>query len=380
MTATVHNPAGIAASEIWCGIPVYNNAATIAEVAKQCRAQLPNILVIDDGSTDADLRELLRPLDIHVIRHPVNRGKGAALLTAFQFARDHGGRYLITLDGDGQHFPDDLPRLVSQIEPDTLIIGSRDETVGERPRSSRFGQAFSDFWITIETGHSARDTQSGFRCYPLEPLAKLNFASRHYNFEVEVVTRSLWGGLHVASAPIRVAYSAASSAGSNFRPLLDNFRLSRLHTRLVLRQLLPIPHRKLTTAPRHPAAPGDSFLLRLFTQHATPLGLAAAVALGILLGLVLRPFGAAAILYVAWRLHLNKVAALFFAALATFLPPTAACLALGRWTLQSTSHDAWAWFIGSHIVAFLASTTAALITYTIAQRLRPQAQATRSPS
>ena len=78
-------------SEIWCGIPVFNNAGTIADVVSRCRRQIADVVVIDDGSTDADLRELLKPLDVPVIRHPTNLGKGKALLTAFNYAAGRGG-------------------------------------------------------------------------------------------------------------------------------------------------------------------------------------------------------------------------------------------------------------------------------------------------
>ncbi len=98
-------------TQIWCGIPVYNNAATIADVARRCREQIASVVVVDDGSTDADLRDLLKSLDVAVVRHPSNQGKGAALLTALKFASERGAEYLLTIDGDGQHFPEDIPAL-----------------------------------------------------------------------------------------------------------------------------------------------------------------------------------------------------------------------------------------------------------------------------
>ena len=106
----------------------------------------------------------------------------------------------MTLDGDGQHFPEDIPRLIAAIAPDTIVVGRRDEITGDRPPSSHFGQAFSDFWIEVESGAAVRDTQSGFRVYPLEPLADLPLALRHYTFEVEVLTRALWAGLRRLAA------------------------------------------------------------------------------------------------------------------------------------------------------------------------------------
>jgi glycosyltransferase involved in cell wall biosynthesis len=275
MTATPTNPLPrIAPEEIWCGIPVYNNAGTIADVARRARAQLDHVVVIDDGSADADLRELLKGLDVQVVRHPENRGKGAALRTALDIVRERGGRYLVTLDGDGQHFPEDIPRLLAAIEKDTIVVGCRTEVVGDRPPSSHFGQEFSDFWIEVESGVRVQDTQSGFRVYPLEPLAGLRLNSRHYTFEVEVLARALWAGVRARSVPIRVSYSDAARRGSSFRPGRDNLRLTWLHTRLVARQLLPVPHRRIAEGRDGGRRPWFGSQWR---QNAGRLGLAAAV-------------------------------------------------------------------------------------------------------
>jgi glycosyltransferase involved in cell wall biosynthesis len=229
----------------WCCIPVYNNAATIADVARRAREQIDHVLVIDDGSTDADLRELLKPFDVTVIRHEKNQGKGAALLTAFRHAAAQGGQYLITLDGDGQHFPEDIPRFLPHLSPGAILLGHRAEITGEMPCSSRFGRRFSDFWIFAETFKRVRDSQSGFRAYPIEHVLALPMWSRHYNFEMEVLTRALWAGLAVKSVPIRVWYPSRAERVSSFRPVMDNLRISRIHVRLLLRRLLPVPQRRL---------------------------------------------------------------------------------------------------------------------------------------
>lgn len=233
-------------SNIWCAIPVYNNAGTIIDIARRTHEQIDNILVIDDGSTDADLRELLKVLDVTVIRHEKNRGKGVALRTAFEHASKQGGEYLITLDGDGQHFPEDIPRFLPYLAPDAILLGRRDEIIGEMPGSSEFGRNFSDFWIRLETGQRVSDSQSGFRAYPIKHVQAMEMWSKHYNFEVEVLTRALWAGLTVNSVPIRVWYPPAGTRVSSFRPFVDNVRISRLHVRLIARRLLPWPHRQLS--------------------------------------------------------------------------------------------------------------------------------------
>jgi glycosyltransferase involved in cell wall biosynthesis len=358
----------IAPEDIWCAIPVYNNAGTIADVARRARAHIRRVLVIDDGSTDADLRGLLKDLDVQVVRHPANRGKGVALQTAFAKVRAQGGKYLVTLDGDGQHFPEDIPRLTAALEPDTIVLGRRTEVVGDRPSASHFGQDFSDFWIEVETGAALHDTQSGFRVYPLEPLAKLSLGSRHYTFEVEVLTHAVWAGLRVRSVPIRVSYSETTRRASSFRPFADNGRLSWLHARLVARQFLPLPHRRVV------AARGDGtrgcWWQRLVRRNAAPLGLAAAIGLGLLQGVVLWPCGVLAVLYEAWRLHLNKIAALGSAALATLLLPPAWCMAAGRWVITGDTHPALAWIVGTHIIAFVIAPLMMVFAYVIVRSLR----------
>jgi len=358
-------------TQIWCGIPVYNNAATIADVVRRCREQIDNIVIVDDGSTDADLRELLKPLDVSVVRHPSNLGKGAALLTAFRYAAERGAQYLITLDGDGQHFPEDIPAFLPRLAPETILIGSRDKIVGDMPRSSHFGRDFSDFWICIESGAMLRDTQSGFRAYPVQPALNLRLASRHYNLEMEIITRAIWAGLDVKCVPIRVEYFDAGQRVSHFRPFLDNFRISLLHTRLVLRRLLPIPHRRIPDALIPPSRTPTQWFKDICAENSSPLGLAAAAALSVLLSTLLWPWGPIVVLYLAVRLHLNKIMVL--ANLVICLPRALPefCLTVGRSVLHPNVSPFLQWYVGSHIVAFLVSPVLALVVYGVARQFRP---------
>ncbi len=214
-------------TQIWCGIPVFNNAATIAEVARRCREQIEHVIIVDDGSTDADLRELLKPLDVAVVRHPTNLGKGVALLTAFRYAAEHGAEYLITLDGDGQHFPEDIPNFLPRLAPDAILIGSREKIIGNMPGSSHFGRDFSDFWICIECRRRCSATRKAdFAPIPSSPPSISNWASRHYNLEMEIITRAVWAGLAVQSVPIRVEYLDAAKRVSQLSSILrqpENF-------------------------------------------------------------------------------------------------------------------------------------------------------------
>jgi Glycosyl transferase family 2 len=357
-------------TQIWCGIPVFNNAATIAEVARRCREQIEHVIIVDDGSTDADLRELLKPLDVAVVRHPTNLGKGVALLTAFRYAAERGAEYLITLDGDGQHFPEDIPNFLPHLAPDAILIGAREKIIGNMPGSSHFGRDFSDFWICIECGAMLRDTQSGFRAYPIKPALSLHWASRHYNLEMEIISRAVWGGLAVQSVPIRVEYFDAANRVSHFHPFFDNLRISLLHTRLVLRQLLPIPHKRIAGNSNSPVKTPAQWLKQLWTQNSSPLGLAAAAALSVLLSTLLWPWGPIAVLYVAMRLHLNKIMVL--AGLVICLPRALPefCMTVGQSVLHPNVSPFLQWYVGSHIVAFLVSPALALLVYAIARQFR----------
>jgi glycosyltransferase involved in cell wall biosynthesis len=348
---------------IWCGIPVFNNSATIFDIARQCREQVANVLVIDDGSTDADLTTLLKSLDVVVIQHPVNRGKGEALLTAFRHAAEHGAEYLITLDGDGQHFPSDIPRFFPHISPDTILIGYRDEVTGEMPKSSRFGREFSDFWIRLEAGGNARDTQSGFRAYPLAAVLQLQTRSHFYNFEMEIITKALWAGLRVEGVPIRVWYPPAQHRVSSFDPFRDNLRISLLHTRLVLRQILPIPHSKIRNSPpRRENAKEDAKK----SDAANAVILAVSAALSIIMGIVLWPWGIVAIVYVTIRWHLNKIIALV--CLAICMPPMVPefCARVGKEVVKSEAHPHLRWIVGSHVVALPAAVVVGCLVYAVA--------------
>ena len=268
----------------WAVIPVYNNAGTIREVATGCREHLEHVLVVDDGSTDADLREFLRDLDVEVLRHDENRGKGVALLTAFEHIRENGGTYAVVLDGDGQHFPEDIPAFLDELDEDTIVIGARDRVTGYMPSKSRFGRRFSDFWVWIETGRPLRDTQSGFRAYPVRHILELPLQCQRYDFEIEVLARAAWAGLRFKTVPVRVHYDAPEERVSSFRPFLDNLRISRTHTRLIGRRLVPWPNRRLVPREfsraelfRHP----KTVLRRLLGENAIPRGLAVSAWFGI---------------------------------------------------------------------------------------------------
>lgn len=188
-------------------IPTYDNPATVAEVVRAAQLHLP-VIVVDDGS-GPEAAEILAGLPgIELVRHTTNRGKGAALRTGFETARALGYTHAISLDADGQHFPDDLPILVQAAltDPEALVLGVRDLSSSGAGWGSRIGCWLSNAWLRLAGGPRLADTQTGFRVYPLAGVAELALSGERYDLEVEVLARAAWAGLQLESKPIRVRY------------------------------------------------------------------------------------------------------------------------------------------------------------------------------
>ena len=327
-------------NKVWCVIPVFNNAGTVRDVAERCRKALDKILIVDDGSTDADLKTLFAGSDIELIRHPENRGKGAALLSALDFLAKRDAEYMITIDGDGQHYPEDIPLFFPFMEKNaySMIIGCRDFSAPNVTNSSKRGRAIANFWMRVETGLKIDDCQSGFRAYPVKYISQLKFLCRHYNFETEVLARAAWANLEFHCVNVRAWYDAPEKRISHFKPFWDNFRISCIHTHLTACRLLPIPRKKLVKKKQekkfellHPV----KFLKYLLKENSSPGGLAAAAALGAFLAVLPIPgFHSVAILYFAVRLRLNKIMAFNIQYL--FMPPFTPilCVEIGYWLLN----------------------------------------------
>lgn len=221
-------------------IPTYNNDRTLGGVIAGVRRYCADIFVVNDGSTDRTAEVLASTEGIRTIAYARNRGKGYALRRGLRAAREAGFRYALTIDSDGQHYPDDIARFIERIErrPDTLLIGARNLTADNMPARNTFANRFSNFWYLVETGRRLEDTQSGFRLYPLRQLGRLRSLCSRYEFEVEVIVRAAWRGVEVENIPVRVYYAPDGERVSHFRPLRDFTRISLLNSVLVLEALL----------------------------------------------------------------------------------------------------------------------------------------------
>lgn len=198
-------------------------------------------VVVDDGCTDCSIKTLLTGLPVTLLTHPYNRGKGASLQTAVEYlvhSLPHI-KWMITLDADGQHFPEDVPLFLSVIkEKDrekAFFIGARDFCREKNiPSFSVAGRFLSNFFIQLETAQKLADTQSGFRCYPLALLHTLKkCSSSGYGWETESLVYAAWAGAEIFHLPIKVEYFTRKTRVSHFKFFKDNFYIFLLHLKLL---------------------------------------------------------------------------------------------------------------------------------------------------
>jgi glycosyltransferase involved in cell wall biosynthesis len=228
-------------------VPTYNNEQTLEKVLTDILRYTDQVIVVNDGSTDST-RDILKrfPQIIHV-NYPVNQGKGYALRKGFECAVDNGFEYAISIDSDGQHFAEDLPKFLAAMDthPDAIIMGARNMEQSSVPGKSSFGHKFSNFWFWVETGIHMQDTQSGYRLYPVKRLQGIHFFTKKFEFEIEVLVRSAWKGIQLEHVPVRVFYAEKGKRVSHFRPFRDFTRISILNTFLVTIALFYIKPRDL---------------------------------------------------------------------------------------------------------------------------------------
>jgi glycosyltransferase involved in cell wall biosynthesis len=207
-------------------IPALNAEATLKDVVRGARAQLPDVLVIDDGSSDRT-SDVARAEGALVLRHEVNRGKGAALQTGFAHAIANGYDAAITLDADGQHLPAEIVKFIDAYEMTSadLIIGGRAHLFPQMLRRRRLANRFSARMIAAVSGTGVTDSQSGFRLYSARLLRGVALRASGFDMESEVIVRAGRGGFSVITIPIELGFVDGLST-SHYRPLHDTLRIA----------------------------------------------------------------------------------------------------------------------------------------------------------
>ncbi|MHB8069945.1 MAG: DUF2062 domain-containing protein [Desulfobaccales bacterium] len=373
-------------------VPTYNNQLTIGEVVKNILKVTPDLIVVNDGSTDGTDTVLSAIPGITVIPHELNSGKGAALLSGLSFAARSNYTYAITMDGDWQHLVADLPKFLEEMKshPDALIIGRRNLTGGGKRFKSRLLRAHSNFWVWVLTQQWVGDSQCGFRAYPLASTLELFLRKQKYDFEIEVLVKGLWSGIPVQEVAIDVDYVAGSR--SHFRPIRDFMLVSALIFSLFLKKLfLPEPLLKLRSLRVYQEGIKnrrfhEMIMDTLAHECSGPRHFAFSVGVGVFFGIApLWGFQMLAALLVAHKLRLSKSISLIssnisFPAAIPFI--IYGSLLVGRWVLNGAvdyslkldratlevAAKAYAseYLVGSVILAAAAGAGAALLAYAAA--------------
>jgi polyprenyl-phospho-N-acetylgalactosaminyl synthase len=219
-------------------IPTYNNPETLRGVVLKGREYLPDVIVVDDGSSEAG-RQAAAALALEglatVVHRPENGGKGAAVKTGFHVARELGFTHALQVDADGQHDLSAIPafKQLSEQEPAALIVGYP-KYGASAPLGRRIARKITVFWVGVEAGFGViQDAMIGFRVYPLEAVSRFRAWGNRMDFDVEIVVRSAWAKIPIVNAPVAVRYLDESEGGvSHFQPLRDTLRLSVLHSKL----------------------------------------------------------------------------------------------------------------------------------------------------
>ena len=225
-------------------IPAYNECKTIRDIASQALTITPNVIVVDDGSTDGTA-DAVKSLPVNLIVHAENQGKAASLWDGITTAIKNSAEAIITMDGDGQHSPADILLLLEKAKhhPQTIIIGARLTDKHAIPAKRYYANKIANFWISWASGYQIADSQSGFRLYPASLFNELSIKinkSKSFVFESEILIRAAQKGIYSCPVLIPAIYSENARA-SHFRGVRDIALITRMVAFQLLKRGLYLP-------------------------------------------------------------------------------------------------------------------------------------------
>ena len=210
-------------------IPAYYEEARIQAVARRALDQLDHVLVLDDGSADQTAAEA-RKAGAEVIRHEQNQGKGAAIKTGLRELAARGFRYVLVLDGDGQHLHEEIPRFIAEANRTgaPFVVGTRMSDTRKMPLGRKLTNRFMSARISRLCGQPVPDSQCGFRMMRRDVIPHLFCDSNNYDYETEMLLIAAREGFRIASVPVSTIYGEEKS---KIHPLRDTIRFFKLISR-----------------------------------------------------------------------------------------------------------------------------------------------------
>jgi len=216
-------------------IPAYNEEKNISKFVTKCKQYSDMIVVCDDGSTD-QTSHLAKLSGAKVISHKTNNGKGAALKSLFEYAKNIECDIVVTIDGDGQFLPEEIPKLLQKIQNDDsdIVIGSRLNTNSDMPLYRKIGNKFLDKMTNLAVDVSVSDTQSGFRAYSKKILHKIHFDADNFSADSEILVNAAKKNIRISEVPITVIYNTGGRTSTQnpishftsvFTNLLENIAI-----------------------------------------------------------------------------------------------------------------------------------------------------------
>ncbi len=207
-------------------LPAYNEAKAIGNIISKSRAFIESIIVVDDGSNDTTAR-IAENLSVVVLKHKSNLGKGMALRTGFEYALKQGYELVLTMDADGQHEPEDIPRFLEKLRNDNpdILIGARIIERWKMPLHRRLNNRLISMIGSWLCGQRVVDFQSGFRFIKSEVLRSVALETRRYETESELLIKAGRLGFRINSLPIRTIYDGEVS---NIKPLREILLFTRM--------------------------------------------------------------------------------------------------------------------------------------------------------
>lgn len=214
-------------------IPCYFEEKHIRDVAARTHIQLDQVLVVDDGSTDGTSEEA-RSVAVEVIRHEKNQGKGAAIKTGLRELTSRSGvEWVLILDGDGQHLPEEIPNFFAAANNDSeaaMIVGNRMSDTRKMPLVRKLTNLTMSGLISAMIGQRVPDSQCGFRMFRRDlASAFLDVQSSNFDFESEMLSIAARRGVKIAAAQVSTIYGDEKS---KIHPVTDTVRFLKLLKRL----------------------------------------------------------------------------------------------------------------------------------------------------